>query len=271
MPAEPAAVVGIVVAAWVYWRGQRRLIALSHRTSASARRRQRLAFATGLGSLLIALESPLDALSADLFAAHMVQHLILLVVGPPLMVLGSPIAPLLWGLPDAGRVSVGRALRRVAVLGHPIAAFGLHSATIWIWHIPVLYEATLAHRGVHVLEHLSFLGTALLFWWAIRRASVVGMLLLLLLAAQSTILGALLTFTDRPWYASQAAAALRFGVDPLQDQQIAGLIMWVPGGVVYLGCGLAMLTAWLRPTMPSGDTPDRAARRAARHPAAPDA
>jgi cytochrome c oxidase assembly factor CtaG len=264
-------VVGIIVAAWLYWRGQHRLAGLSHLPSERVRRRQIFAFAAGLASLVIALESPLDGLSADLFAAHMVQHLILLVVAPPLLVLGSPLAPLLWSLPDASRVAIGRALRRTAIVGQPLTAFALHSLMIWIWHIPALYEATLSNRGVHILEHLCFLGTALVFWWAIRRATVISMLLLLLLAVESSVLGALLTFTDRPWYATQAAAAVRFGIDPLQDQQVAGLIMWVPGGVVYLGCGLAMLAAWLRPAVPSGDRPDPVAHTPARHRANPDA
>jgi cytochrome c oxidase assembly factor CtaG len=199
-------------------------------------------------------------LSADLFAAHMVQHLLLILVAGPLVVLGAPLAPVLWALPRQSRRPIGRAMRRLSFVSRPGVAFAVHSVALWVWHVPGLYEAALRSRGVHVLEHLSFLLTAILFWWAIRHASGASLLYLLGLAVESMLLGALLTFGDRPWYSTYALTTTRWGITPLADQQIAGLIMWVPGGVVYLGSGLAMLAAWLRQSSLADHTLDREAR-----------
>ncbi|HEV7662311.1 MAG TPA: cytochrome c oxidase assembly protein [Chloroflexota bacterium] len=259
MPAEPAVLLGVTAFAWLYWRGLLRVWARAGRGHAVTLR-QALLYTTGLATIVVALESPVDRLSADLFTAHMSQHLLLILVAAPLIVLGAPLAPLVWGLPPASRRAVGRAMHRVSPLSGVALAFPLHSLALWIWHLPPLYEAAFHSRGMHVLEHLSFLLTAILFWWAIRLPSGTGLVAVFALAGESTVLGALLTFADVPWYSAHLATTSRWGLTPLEDQQIAGLVMWIPGGVLYLGSGLAMLAAWFKRSSWGDDTLDREAR-----------
>jgi putative membrane protein len=247
MPPEPAALIGVLVVGALYARG---IFILWQRAGREhgLQRRQALCYGGGLLTIVVALESPLDRFSADLFAIHMVQHLLLIVVAGPLLVLGAPIAPLLWALPPASRRRVGSWLHRAAtLLTRPALAFGLHSLALWLWHLPVLYEVALRSRGVHVLEHLSFLATAVLFWWAVIHATrAVGVLSVFGLALQSTVLGALLVFSPTPWYTAHQASAAAWGLTAGEDQQLAGLIMWVPGGSVYLAAALGLLARWLR-------------------------
>jgi putative membrane protein len=203
-------------------------------------RRNVACFAGGLVALLVALESPLDGVSANLFAAHMVQHLLLIVVTAPLLVLAAPLAPMLWGLPEPIRRRLGGWWRHVRFLTRPISAFALHSVALWAWHIPLLYEAALGNRAIHVFEHATFLVTASLFWFAVLRvgrvAYGVSVLYVFGMALETTILGALLAFAPAPWYPSHH----------LDDQQLAGLIMWVPGGGAYLAAVLGLFAAWLK-------------------------
>ena len=268
VPPEPSALVGIALAAWLYARGVRRLWRRAGRGHV-VQPWQAACFAGGLVSLLVALESPLDALSEALFAAHMVQHLLLIVLAAPLLVLGAPLAPLLWALPAASRRPVGAWWHQASWLARPALAFGLHSLALWAWHLPALYEAALASRGVHVLEHLSFVLTAALFWWSLLHRGQagygVGVLYVFGLAIESTLLGALLTFSHNVWYTSHLGTTAAWGLSPLEDQQLAGLIMWVPGGVIYLVAALSLFGLWLRES--SQPQPDRTPDPAARTPA----
>ena len=141
-------------------------------------------------------------------------------------------------------------------------AFVVHSLALWLWHIPSLYDAALAVDWIHVLEHLSFVGTAVLFWWATLHSGRVGygvaVLFVFALALESTILGALLTFSRGPWYASHLTTAVGWGLSPLEDQQLAGLIMWIPGGLVYLVSALALFSRlFVRTPGPEPHTPAR--------------
>lgn len=259
---EPSVLLGVVVAVGVYGRGVARL------WSRAGRGRgvgvwQVAAFASGLLALLIALESPLDSLSADLFAVHMVQHLVLILVAGPLVVLGAPLLPILWALPEQARRGLGALWKHLRVFEQPGVAFALHSLALWAWHVPVLYAAAIDSRAVHILEHVTFLGTAILFWFAVLRPgrSVVGLgvLLVFALALQSSILGALLAFSPTPWYTAHLTSATQWGLSPLEDQQIAGLSMWVPGGAIYLAAALGLFAAWFkepaRAPDPEGHTP----------------
>jgi putative membrane protein len=218
---------------------------------------QIVCFGLGLASLLVALESPLDDLSAQLFAAHMVQHMLLILVAGPLLVLGSPLVPFMWAVPATSRRRLGAWLVRLSPAGRPPAAFGLHSLALWAWHVPALYQAALANRGLHALEHVSYLATAALFWWSILRAGRVGygagVVYVFGLALETTVLGALLTFAQLPWYPAYLSTAPAWGLSPLEDQQLAGLIMWVPGGVIYLLVALRLFSVWL--TDPSQAAP----------------
>jgi cytochrome c2 len=135
----------------------------------------------------------------------------------------------------------------------PAVATTVHGAAIWIWHAPRLYDATLASDWMHAAQHASFIGTALLFWWALlhgrsRRAGYgAGVLYLFFTAVHTTLLGVLLFFADKPWYpAYSASVTSSWGVTPLQDQQIGGLIMWIPAGIAYLVGGLVLFAGWLR-------------------------
>lgn len=202
-------------------------------------------FATGMLALCLALIWPLDALSERSLAAHMLQHMVLMQVVPPLLVLGAvvTVAPL-WPRPV-------RALWRIAT--RPFIAFALHSAVLWVWHAPALYQAALRSDVLHTLEHLSFLVTGLMFWAALMFSGRAradgygnGALLMLAMIMHTGLLGALLTFAPRPLYDVYAHGGSVFGLTALEDQQLAGLLMWIPGGMVYLLAGLALAAAWFR-------------------------
>lgn len=224
------------------------------------RRWQVAAFAGGMLSLLVALITPLDALSAALFSAHMVQHLLLMMVAAPLLVLSDPLLPLLWALPLAARQRIGRLWKRSAPLGRlacvierPLVVWVLHAAIFWLWHLPRLYEAALASELVHHLEHACFFAVACLFWWAIgqmggrrlERAGA-GVLFVFTTALQSGALGALLTLSPFPWYRFYEPHTAAWGLSPLDDQQLGGVIMWVPSGVLYLIVAAALFVLWLQ-------------------------
>jgi putative membrane protein len=138
-------------------------------------------------------------------------------------------------------------------LTHPIIIWILFTVTMWIWHASTFYEAALRNEVIHTLEHIMFLFTAVLFWWLlfkhtrpehIHYAMTVPFLFLTVL--QSGILGALMTFTSEPWYLSYAASTPVWGLSPLQDQQLAGLIMWMPGGAVFTLLTIGHFASWLR-------------------------
>ncbi|WP_323130637.1 cytochrome c oxidase assembly protein [Sinorhizobium medicae] len=214
-------------------------------------------FAAGWLFLAAALVSPLDRLATQLFTAHMIEHEILMVIAAPLFVLSKPLAPLLWSLPQKLRASVGRALVRSVVLlpvrkaaTNQLFATGLHGATLWLWHAPRLYDAALAETPVHWLQHLSFFCTALIFWWALlfgRGRQDYGTAIFYLFATtlHSGFLGVLLSFAREPLYRGQGAGAASWGLSALEDQQLAGLIMWVPAGMIYVAAALALAAAWI--------------------------
>jgi cytochrome c oxidase assembly factor CtaG len=253
---DPLVVLALALSAWLYGRGVRRLWRRAG-VDRGIRRWQALSFLGGWLALFIALVSPLDTLGAVLFSAHMVQHEVLMLLAAPLMVLGQPLLAFLWALPRAGRERVAHSLQNPALgrawgaLTHPLVVFLLHGLAIWIWHLPSLYQATLGSDFVHALQHLSFFGTAALFWWALvhgrygRLGYGVAVLYVFLTGLHSGVLGALLTFAPRLWYPIYAARAARWGLAPLEDQQLAGLLMWIPAGVVFIVFGLAHFAAWV--------------------------
>jgi cytochrome c oxidase assembly factor CtaG len=192
-------------------------------------------------------------------------------IAAPLLVLGRPIVPSLWAMPKRWRQESGRWARGATVRGiwraitAPAAAFTLHFIAIWTWHAPGLYDLSLRSEFIHALQHASFLGTALLFWWAIvhggrRIGHGAAVLYLFATAVHTSLLGALLTFTNSLWYPAYGATTGPWGLMPLEDQQLAGLIMWIPGGIVYAGAALALFASWLRASDASGE---RDARQAA--------
>jgi cytochrome c oxidase assembly factor CtaG len=217
-----------------------------------------LCFAGGMVALFIALVSPLHAMGSALFSAHMAQHEVLISIAAPLLVLGRPVIPFVWALPMSSRRSLGDLARNPgiekawSVLTTPSIAFGLHAVALWAWHLPGLYQATLASELLHSFQHASFLFTALLFWWTILGASRAeiargrAILYLFLTALQTGALGALLTFAPSLWYPAYARTTGPWGLSPLDDQQLGGLIMWIPGSLAYLVAALALFAQWLR-------------------------
>jgi putative membrane protein len=253
---EPVTILLLTASTLLYLAGVRRLWSRAGRGN-GIRLWEASAYLGAMASIALALLSPLAWVSDLLFSAHMTQHELLMLVSAPLLVFGRPLQAFHWALADGGRAAAGRWTRQppVAAAWHaltgPSAAFVLHAAALWIWHVPVLYEAALAHAGVHALQHASFLVTAALFWWGMiygrygRLGYGVGVFYVFITAVHSSILGALMTVAPSPWYAPYTAAAARWQVDPLVDQQLAGLLMWVPSGVVFIVFGLALLAAWL--------------------------
>jgi putative membrane protein len=215
-------------------------------------------FSSGLIALIGALESPLHELSEHLFVAHMVQHELLMVVAAPLIVLSSPLVATLWALPPSWRRRMsGGALAVVRWPGTawvftPGALFCLHALALWIWHLPVLYQAALHSDSIHAVQHLSFFVTAGLFWWTVsrgaygRRGYGASVIYVFGTAMQSGVLGALLLFSQRLWYPGYSDGAMAFALTALEDQQLAGAVMWIPAGIVLTGAGLAFMAAWLR-------------------------
>lgn len=212
-------------------------------------------FAAGWLTLVIALISPLHPLGEALFCAHMVQHELLMVVAAPLLVLSQPLIAFLWALPFEWRRTIGKWAKKPVIadawrqLTDPLTAWIIHAAVLWGWHIPGPFQATLTSDLVHSAQHLSFLLSALLFWWALFRGAHgygIGVLYIFTTAVHTSILGVLLTFSPRLWYPAYATRTAAWGLSPLEDQQIGGLVMWVPAGIVYAITGLALFAMWLR-------------------------
>jgi cytochrome c oxidase assembly factor CtaG len=253
---EPLPVLGLVVSAGLYGRGLARLRRTARRRG--VRGWEAACFAIGWLVLALALVSPLHAWGGALFSAHMGQHELLMTVAAPLLVLGRPLVAMLWALPLARRRAIGGLGRAPVVRGPwrvltaaPVAA-ALHTAGILLWHLPPLYTRAVLLPWVHALQHATFLVTALLFWWALlhgRQARLrygAAVLYLFGLAVATAGLGALLFVSERPWLDVYAGRTAAWGLTPLEDQQLAGLLMWMPGGAAYLVAAVALLGAWLR-------------------------
>ena len=223
-----------------------------------ARRAHAAAFGAGWLTLALVLLSPLATLSGALFSAHMVEHEAMMLICAPLMVLGRPLGMMLWALPHRMRLAVGRLVRTRTFtvcwgrIASPMWAWTLHAVALWAWHAPVLFEAAVAHPVIHTLQHTSFLLMALLFWRGIvgeaatRRGTGHAMLLLFTTMVHTSALGALIALAPGLWYPSYIEPASMLGVDPLQDQQLGGLIMWIPGAIAYLIGALVVAARWLR-------------------------
>jgi putative membrane protein len=226
----------------------------------SARPRQHASaiafFAAGWISLLIALDSPLHEISEQLFWVHMTQHEILMLVSAPLLVLGRPLIPFLWALPQRWRDQVAnigraRAFRTMwSAFSSPISAWLISALGLWVWHLPWLFDKTLQSDWIHAAQHTTFLLTALLFWWPLtnptpRLGYGAAIVYVFTTALHTSILGALLTFAPRPWYSPYIATAPLWHLTALEDQQLGGLIMWIPAGTLLIAVGLWLVVKWL--------------------------
>jgi putative membrane protein len=233
---------------------------------------QATCFGLGQLALSLALLSPLDRLSDDLFAAHMSQHELLMVVAAPLLVVGRPLTAYLWALPPGLRIRAGRALNQAPArwawqfLSAPLFVLVLHGAVRWLWHVPALFEGAMQSEALHAVQHATFFGTAALFWWALlhgrygRAGYGLAVLFVFATALHTSVLGALIAVAPRLLYPIYRDRAAALGWQPLEDQELAGLLMWVPSGVLFLLCALALFAAWL------GEAERRAARAEPRAP-----
>ena len=255
---EPSILVPVVVGAALYLRGW---TTLSRRMPERFGRPQAIAFLAGLGTVLLASSALLDASGHRFLWAHMIQHLLLMVVAPPLLWMGAPVAPILVGLPRTVRGVVARGLgwrpirRLSALLTHPATSWIAFVIAFWGWHVPALYELALESDLWHHVEHACFLGAALLFWrpvilpWPARspwpRWAMIPYLVLADL--QNSVLAAIFTFGDRVIYPAYATIARTGEGSALEDQALAGVIMWVPGSVLFFVPILWLVVTTLMP------------------------
>jgi putative membrane protein len=261
---DPWVTIPLLMLGLAYLAGGMQLWFRSAPTRRAVQACQALAFFGGWLTLAGALVSPLHWLGEHLFTFHMIEHEILMAVSAPLLALARPIGALLWSLPRRGRVSVGRWLRRPVVslmwrwLTTARNATLIHGVAIWAWHAPGFFDAALGNVVFHRLQHLSFLATAVLFWWSVLRRSNAGVAAwhLFITMLHTSVLGALMALAPRVLYETQTAAAASWGLTPLEDQQLAGIIMWVPAGTVYAGAVLALATVWIRHASRTGRVSD---------------
>jgi putative membrane protein len=252
---EPWVIAALVVSGALYLLGLRRLWRhAGHGRGVSVR--HAAAFAAGWFSLMVALVSPLDPLGSRLFSAHMLQHELLMVVAAPLLVVARPLAVWVWALPLHWRRATGRFFHHRAwrspwlVLTSPPGAWLVHALALWLWHVPTLFEAALRSNWVHTLQHFSFLFTALLFWWSAlgqtaRAGQGAALVYLFTTMIHSSALGALLTLSPFVWYPAYESTASVLGLSALEDQQLGGLVMWIPAGTAYFATGLLLAMRWI--------------------------
>lgn len=254
---DPAVIASLALSGWLYFRGLRRMWSEAGR-GRGIRRWEAGTFAAGWFALFVALVSPLHPLGEVLFSAHMTQHELLMLVAAPFLVLGRPVVAFLWAMPVVWSRRMGqwtkarwfqRGWRSITM---PLTAWGIHAAALWIWHVPFLFQATLRSDLVHTLQHICFLGSALLFWWALIHGPQGALgygaaaLYVFTTSVHSGVLGALITFAGTVIYPAYLHSTESWGLTALEDQQLGGLIMWVPAGAVYVVAGLALCAGWLR-------------------------
>jgi putative membrane protein len=255
------ALIYVVVAAVMYWLGGLRNS--RSRAGGSEELLRELAFVAGLASIVIALDSPIDYYSDQLFWVHMGQHIILLTVAPPLILLGRPWPRMWQALPLNVRTSVGRTLAGarwtapLRVLARPIPAWILFNVNMLLWHIPAAFNLTLSHQWIHDAEHALFFFSGLLFWahvvdpgplrhqsmnWFMKAAYVTGAMV------TSWVLAITLVLVQHPLYPHYADLVSRpGGLTALDDQQVAGGMMWVPGSLSYTIALIAIFWRWASP------------------------
>lgn len=212
-----------------------------------------LLFLFGWLLVAMALFGPVEHWAHASLAGHMTQHMILLAIAPPLLLLARPMPQYMLSLPTRARRRVGPWLGRIygGTADTPVLAFIAHGLVIWLWHLPLPYQIALDHRLIHDAEHLMFFATGLWFWWSLIAPGRLGQggfgtaaVLAVLTMMHTGMLGALMTFAPQLLYPAHPAGFA--GFDQLTDQQLAGLLMWVPGGLIYMVAALALSGLWLR-------------------------
>lgn len=250
---DPLLVVPLALLLLVYIVGAARL---SKRSSAR-RRNDAVLFLSGWTVLTLALLSPLHEGGEISFTLHMIEHELIMLVATLLLAASRAGGTLAWGLPPALRQSLGGSWTRPlsAVwkrLTEPVTATIIQAIAMWAWHVPALFDRALQSSGWHIAQHSSFIATSLIFWWAMlhprggRTGYGLSAACLFVTSLVGGGLGALMAFSDSPWYAPYAAMGMSgIGLDPATDQQLAGLLMWIPGGLVHAAAALVLLYRWL--------------------------
>jgi putative membrane protein len=221
-----------------------------------------ISYLSGLAILWIALMSPIDVLSDQFFYMHMIQHLLLVMIAPPLLLIANPMPIMLWGLPSSLRLEIGRGLRpgsrfrrAVRSVTTPGLVWLYFVAVLVGWHDPRLYDLTLKSALVHDLEHLSFLGTAVLFWWHVigcaphihrRLSQGVRIGYALSMVPANALTGIAIALASEPIYEHYTTVPRLGEMTVLQDQELGGAIMWIPGSMMYIIAALILIAQMLR-------------------------
>ena len=231
-----------------------------------------VAYLGGLAVLWVALMSPIDVLSGQFFFMHMVQHLLLVMIAPPLLLIADPMPIMLWGLPSGLRREVGRLLRPEATFRRVVR--GLTApGLVWLyfvaalvgWHDPDAYNATLVNDWIHDLEHLTFFGTAMLFWWHVigsaphihkRLSRGVRIGYVLSVVPANALTGIAISFASQPIYTYYTTVPRLGSMTVLQDQMLAGVIMWIPGSMMYIIAALILVAQAIRAEEEKGPLPE---------------
>ena len=239
---EVVLVTGLLAAAWAWgW----------HARGTRPRPGQAARFVAALVALLLALNGPLHDLSDwYLFSAHMVQHLVLTLVVPPLLLTGLPAFMLDALLRPIMARRVGAAVLRTAT--RPLPAFAVYAVALVAWHLPGPYNLALEIHGWHVVEHLVLLTAAILGWWPIVSPSRLApalpyaaqLLYLFVFGMPMTVVAAMITAAERVLYPFYEAAPRLFALSPLEDQRLGGVIMWVPSGLIPLAAFTIVFFRW---------------------------
>jgi putative copper resistance protein D len=252
---EPLVVIGLVLAAFVWLRTVRR-VNLAHPGNPVPRRRS-IAFLAGLAAIAFALLSGIGRYDTALFSVHMVQHVLLVLVAAPLIVLSAPVTLALRASSSETRRRVLLPIlhsRLVRVLAHPIVAWVVFAAVMWAAHFSPLFEAALEDPLIHDAEHALFLAAGLLFWWPAlgadpapwRMPPVVRAMYVFLQMPQNTFLAVAITYASAPLYRHYATLAAPWLPDPLADQHVAGAIMWLTGDALFLVAVFGLVRVWMR-------------------------
>jgi putative membrane protein len=250
---DQATLLGLSVAAVLYWTGSWRLATRGVRHG----RAEGAAFAGGWLALFAAVQPWFDGAAIARFSAHMAQHELMMLVGAPLLIAGRPLSTCLWAIPGAWRRPGIRVLQHpltsaaARTLTAPVFAWVLHGAVVWIWHVPALYELALRSEPVHTIQHVMFVGSSALFWGGLlhgrygRAGYGAAVFFVFATAVHTGILGALFTLSKTPLYPVYAAVPGMTSDATVADQQIAGLVMWIPAGILLTLVGIALFAAWL--------------------------
>jgi cytochrome c oxidase assembly factor CtaG len=256
---EPWALVPLGLCLLLYLAGIVRLLRRADKSRPTLIRNAAL-FLTGWLVLTAATISPLHEGGEHSFTLHMIEHELIMLAAAPLMALSRPLGVMIWSLPSPGRAGTSRWARRGMPYmlwrqaTSPLTATLVQIGTIWLWHAPGPFELALRHEGWHIVQHICFLVSALLFWWAMvfgrdgRQGYGLSAFYLFITSLAEGGLGALMTFSASPWYADYVAMKMGLiGLSPEQDQQLAGLIMWIPGGMIHAGAAIIMIVRWMAP------------------------